>query len=107
MVIHYSQGLSSSSCGRTGATITTTKAQGQVTCKTCLRSLKAAETAESVSPTASAVVEPKSRIQSSPRAAKRAVHNPAKLSASASWRNRLAQMPGRNRLPRGARQVYI
>lgn len=101
MVTHYSQDLGTSSCGRTGSTLATTQERGQVSCKTCLRSMEKAVPA-ALTESVSAPAQPQPQPQRSvPRAS-------PKLTARASWGNRLAQMPGRNRMPRGsAQQVYI
>ncbi len=113
MVIHFSQALNTSSCGRTGASLSITQDQGQVTCKSCLRTLekKAAPRAEPEQKTvATPARQPAVTAQAAPatHVAQRVCESPSALSPSESWRHRLAEMPGRNRLPRGgAQQVFI
>lgn len=105
MVTHYSQDLGTSSCGRTGSTLAITQERGQVSCKTCLRSMEKAAPTATTECRSTPAHQPKLVAPQSPRSVQRAS---VKLTARASWGKRLAQMPGRNRMPRGsAQQVYI
>ncbi|RMM39379.1 hypothetical protein ALQ79_200073 [Pseudomonas amygdali pv. lachrymans] len=100
MVTHYSQALGTSSCGRTGSTLTITQERGKVSCKTCLRSMEKAVTAPQTKSVYTSAKQP--HLQRS------VARGTPKLIARACWGNRLAQMPGRNRMPRGrAQQLYI
>lgn len=114
MVIHFSQALNTSSCGRTGASLSITQDQGQVTCKSCLRTLEKKAPVPLAEPEQKTVATPASKpavtAQPGPatHVAQRVSESPSALSPSESWRHRLAAMPGRNRLPRGcAQQVFI
>lgn len=114
MVIHFSQALSTSSCGRTGASLSITQDQGKVTCKSCLRTLEKKAQAPLAEPeqkdVATPARQPAVAAQPAPatHVAQRVAESPSALSPSESWRHRLAEMPGRNRLPRGgAQQVFI
>ncbi|SBW84475.1 Conserved hypothetical protein [Pseudomonas veronii 1YdBTEX2] len=105
MVTHYSQDLGNSSCGRSGSTLAFTQERGQVSCKTCLRSMEKAVPAALTGGQSAPAQQPKPQAPQPQRAVPRAL---PKLTARASWGNRLAQMPGRNRMPRGsAQQAYI
>lgn len=108
MVIHFFTSPENVACGRTGASLNGTQDASQVSCKLCLRSvekkadepvrktpslaeLRAAAKAEKVAVAAAEVTRPA----------------PAKT-ARTEWQQRLEQLPGRNRLPRGAsRQSFI
>lgn len=107
MVTHHSKGLNSSSCGRTGVTLTTTEDRSQVSCKTCLRSLEKVTASPAPEAYPVPVIQLNTTAAPAAGAPQRKAQQLQKLSASASWRHRIAQIPGRNRLPRGARQVYI
>lgn len=127
MVIHYSSSPETAACGRATTSQNGSADAAQVSCKLCLRSiekqavepvrktpslaeLRAAAKAEKA---AAAPVAAQASIPAKP--AKPAtvvvaeVAQPASVkSARAEWQQRLAQMPGRNRLPRGkARQAFI
>ncbi|TBU78422.1 hypothetical protein [Phytopseudomonas daroniae] len=107
MAIHYSPSQNTVACGRTGSSLSATQDQTQVSCKLCLRSLeKDAAPAEAVNRTPTLA-----ELRAAARAAKAAAKQPdpkTALSVRAAWRQKLEQMPGRNRLPRGAaRQAYV
>jgi hypothetical protein len=105
VVTHYSQDLGTSSCGRTGSTLAITQERGQVSCKTCLRSMEKAAPTQLTEGQSAPAQQPKPLVTQPQRSVQ---HASSKLTARASWGNRLAQMPGRNRMPRGnAQQVYI
>ncbi|SDH50997.1 hypothetical protein SAMN05216588_10587 [Pseudomonas flavescens] len=107
MAIHYSPSPDTVACGRTGSSLSATQDQAQVSCKLCLRSLdKGAAPAAAVNRTPTLA-----ELRAAARATKAAVKQPeprAALSVREAWRQKLAQIPGRNRLPRGAaRQAYV
>lgn len=107
MAIHYSPSQNTVACGRTGSSLSATQDRAQVSCKLCLRSLeKDAAPAEAVNRTPTLA-----ELRVAARAAKAAASQSepkATLSVRAAWRQKLEQMPGRNRLPRGAaRQAYV
>lgn len=105
VVTHYSQDFGTSSCGRTGSTLAITQERGQVSCKTCLRSMEKAAPKTVTEGQSAADHQPKLQVAQKPRSGQR---TSLKLTACASWGIRLAQMPGRNRMPRGsAQQAYI
>ena len=100
MVIHYFTAPESVACGRTGANLNGSQVLAEVSCKLCLRSadkkvnepvrktpslaeLRAAAKAEKVAQAVAAASQPAARV------------------ARGEWQQRLAQLPGRSRLPRG------
>ncbi|WXL25858.1 hypothetical protein WG219_21620 [Ectopseudomonas mendocina] len=128
MAIHYSANQEGVACGRSGASLEMTQVEAEVSCKLCLRSLEkkavepvrktpsladlraAAKAEKAAAAEAAAAVEAKpSRTTPVEKvAADKAASTPSKKSARAEWQARLAQLPGRNRLPRGAsRQSFI
>lgn len=100
MVTHYFTAPESVACGRTGANLNGSQVLAEVSCKLCLRSadkkvnepvrktpslaeLRAAAKAEKVAQAVAAASQPAARV------------------ARGEWQQRLAQLPGRSRLPRG------
>ena len=100
MVIHYFTAPESVACGRTGANLNGSQVLAEVSCKLCLRSadkkvnepvrktpslaeLRAAAKAEKAAQAVAAASQPAARV------------------ARGEWPQRLAQLPGRSRLPRG------
>ncbi|WP_070884176.1 hypothetical protein M1D96_04615 [Pseudomonas sp. D1-3] len=107
MAIHFSPSSNTIACGRSGASLSTTEDQAQVSCKLCLRSLDKA-----AAPVATNRTPTLAELRAAARAAK--ASTPAKpaeqsaLSVKAAWQQKLEQLPGRNRLPRGAaRQNFV
>lgn len=106
MAIHFSPSSNTIACGRSGASLSTTEDQAQVSCKLCLRTLDKA---------AAPVVTNRTPTLAELRAAARAAKAPAAMpapaasvSVKAAWQQKLEQLPGRNRLPRGvARQAFV
>ncbi|MEG4314635.1 hypothetical protein U8L64_06385 [Pseudomonas sp. FIP_A4] len=125
MVIHYAPLDGNVACGRTGTSLQSSPDASQISCKLCLRSVEKA-TAEPVRKSPSlaelraaakasapteAAASAKAAALAGPapaKAAKPAAKSAASLSARAEWQKRLAQLPGKNRLPRGmAAQGFI
>ena len=111
MAIHFSPSPDVIACGRSGASLNSSDDQAQVSCKLCLRSLeKSAAPVQTVRKTPSLA-----ELRSAAKAAKAAqvesmIVEKAATSrvAKAAWQQRLEQLPGRNRLPRGqARQGFV
>lgn len=121
MAIHFSPSSNTIACGRSGASLSTTEDQAQVSCKLCLRSLDKA-----AAPVAANRTPTLAELRAAARAAKapvatpdltpaptsaKPVNKPANkptLSVKAAWQQKLEQLPGRNRLPRGAaRQSFV
>lgn len=107
MAIHYSPSENTIACGRTGASLSASQDQAQVSCKLCLRSLeKEAAPAPATNRTPTLA-----ELRAAARAAKAPAKQPepkAALSVRAAWQQKLEQIPGRNRLPRGAaRQAFV
>lgn len=107
MAIHYSPSQNTVACGRTGSSLSATQDQAQVSCKLCLRSLeKEAAPAAAVNRTPSLA-----QLRAAARAAKaqtRQAEPKAAVSVRAAWQQKLAQLPGRSRLPRSAAgQHYV
>lgn len=112
MAIHYSASEETAACGRTRSSLSVTQDAAQVSCKLCLRTVerKASEPVRK-SPSL-AELRAAARAAKQPAAEKPAavaVATPANATAArAEWQRRLEQLPGRNRLPRGAkRQSFI
>ncbi len=108
MAIHYSASQENVACGRTGSNLSSTQDVTQVSCKLCLRTLEKGAT-EPVRKTPTLA-----ELRAAAKAAKAAlataeVAKPTPtLSPRAEWQQRLAQLPGKNRIPRGAaRQAFI
>lgn len=117
MAIHFSPSSNTIACGRSGASLSTTEDQAQVSCKLCLRTLDkaAAPVATNRTPT---LAELRAAARAAKAPAEAAVSTPAQapakpagtpaLSVKAAWQQKLEQLPGRNRLPRGAaRQSFV
>jgi hypothetical protein len=108
LAIHFSASQDSVACGRTGASLTSTQDVTQVSCKLCQRSLeKGAVEPVRKTPSLADLRAAAKAAKAAQAAAEQA--KPATLSPRAEWQQRLAQMPGKNRLPRGiaARQGFI
>ncbi|WP_027911118.1 hypothetical protein [Pseudomonas sp. URMO17WK12:I4] len=117
MAIHFSPSSNTIACGRSGASLSTTEDQAQVSCKLCLRTLDKA-----AAPVATNRTPTLAELRAAARAAKAPVEAPVQtpaqapakpagtpaLSVKAAWQQKLEQLPGRNRLPRGAaRQSFV
>lgn len=100
MVIHYFTAPDNVACGRAGANLNGSQDLAEVSCKLCLRSadkkvnepvrktpslaeLRAAAKAEKAAQAVAAASQPAARV------------------ARDEWQQRLAQLPGHSRLPRG------
>ena len=99
-------------CGRTGSSLSVTRDAAQVSCKLCLRTVerKASEPVRkspSLAELRAAARAAKQSVAEKPQAV--VVAKPANaITARAEWQRRLEQLPGRNRLPRGAKgQSFI
>lgn len=107
MAIHFAASAESVACGRTGANLDSTQDKTQVSCKLCLRSVEK----ESVEPQRKTPTL--AELRAAAKAAKAAAEAPSAkpvvtLSARAQWQQRLQQLPGKNRLPRGlAKQSFV
>lgn len=107
MAIHYSSAPQENvACGRTGSNLNSTQDVTQVSCKLCLRIVEKGAT-EPVRKTPSLA-----ELRAAAKAAKAALATTemAKptLTPRAEWQQRLEQLPGKNRSPRGvARQAFI
>lgn len=112
MVIHYSTAPDTVACGRTGSSLNTTAEQSQVSCKLCLRaSEKKAQAPVNKTPSLAelraAAKAAKAAPAPAPAPASTVAAAPAaRKTARSEWAQRLEQLPGRNRLPRG-RQSFI
>lgn len=106
MAIHFSPSSNTIACGRSGASLSTTEDQAQVSCKLCLRTLDKA-----AAPVVTNRTPTLAELRAAARAAKAPAGKPAlaaSVSVKAAWQQKLEQLPGRNRLPRGvARQAFV
>jgi hypothetical protein len=108
LAIHYSASQENVACGRTGSNLSSTQDVTQVSCKLCLRSVEKCAT-EPVRKTPT-LAELRAEAKAAKAAlAKAEMAKPAPtLSPRAEWQQRLKQLPGKNRIPRGvARQTFI
>jgi hypothetical protein len=108
LVIHYIASQENVACGRTGTNSNSSRDIAQVSCKRCLRSVEKMA-AEPVRKTPSlAELRAAAKAEKAAIAAAEAARSNPALSPRAEWQRRLEQLPGRNRLPRGAaRQPVI
>nr|WP_298148272.1 hypothetical protein [uncultured Pseudomonas sp.] len=101
MAIHYSASQDHIACGRTGSSLTSTRDFTQVSCKLCLRSVEKV-TAEPVRKTPTlAELRAAAKAEKAALAMAEMAKPKATLTPRAAWQQRLEQLPGRNRIPRG------
>lgn len=106
MAIHYSASQENVACGRTGSNLNSTHDFSQVSCKLCLRTVEKGAT-EPARKTPS-LAELRAAAKAAKAALATAEMAKPTLTPRAEWRQRLEQLPGKNRIPRGvARQVFI
>ncbi|HUE93636.1 hypothetical protein [Pseudomonas sp.] len=108
MAIHYCAPQENIACGRTGSNLSSTQDVTQVSCKLCLRTVeKGAIEPVRKTPTLAELRAEAKAAKAALAAAEMAKAAPT-LSPRAEWQQRLEQLPGKNRIPRGvARQVFI
>lgn len=108
MAIHYSASPENVVCGRTGSNLDSTQDITQVSCKLCLRTVEKGN-AEPVRKTPSlAELRAAAKAAKATLAAAEMVRPTSTRTPRAEWQQRLEQLPGRNRIPRGkARQVFV
>lgn len=111
MVIHYSVAQGNIACGRVGSSLNSSEDAAQVSCKLCLRSVeRKVEEPVRKTPTLAELraAAAAAKLAKSEGAPAQTAEPSSKGSARLEWRQRLEQLPGRNRLPRGcARQAFI
>lgn len=106
MAIHYSTSQENIACGRAGSNLSSTQDVTQVSCKLCLRSVEKGAT-EPVRKTPT-LAELRAEAKAAKAALATAEMAKPTLSPRAAWQQRLEQLPGKNRTPRGvARQAFI
>lgn len=101
MVIHYAASPETVACGRPGAALASSQDLTEVSCKLCKRTAEK-EAAEPVR-RAPTLAELRAAAKAAKAAAVvvEAVKPRVTLTPRQEWKQRLEQMPGRNRLPRG------
>ncbi|WP_437420768.1 hypothetical protein [Stutzerimonas chloritidismutans] len=104
MVIHYLASQNAVACGRSGASLNGSPDLAQVSCKSCLRSAEKVASEPARKTPSLAELRAAAKAEKAATATKAAARAAAALSPRAEWQQRLAQLPGRNRLPRGNRQ---
>nr|WP_313085361.1 hypothetical protein [Pseudomonas sp.] len=108
MAIHFYASEENVACGRPGSSLENTRNLGQVTCKLCLRSAhkiasEPVRKTPSLAELRAAAKARKSVVPAADVSTRRLGPLPR-----AEWQQRLAQLPGRNRLPRGrSGQVFV
>jgi len=110
LAIHHSVSEGAVACGRIGSNLTSTHDSTKVSCKLCLRTLeRSASEPVRKSPSLAELRAAAKSAKHAKAIAEHATPTPTpSISPRAEWHQRLVQLPGRNRLPRGAaRQVYI
>lgn len=108
MAIHYSATPENVACGRTGSSLESTADVTQVSCKLCLRSVEKQAHEPARKTTSLAELRAAAKAAKAAAVPAEACKPTSTLSPRAEWQQRLAQLPGRNRLPRGAaRQSFI
>jgi hypothetical protein len=106
MAIHFAASEANVACGRTGTSLNNTREISAVTCKLCLRSVQkiASEPVRKAPSLAELRAAAKAEKALTAAAAKACVGPSPRV----QWQQRLAQLPGRNRLPRGrSGQIFI
>lgn len=105
MVIHYAVAPDSVACGRAGSNLNSSAELAQVSCKLCLRGAeKKAQAPVNKTPSLA-------ELRAAAKAAKVAVAPVAAAAAAPrksvreEWVQRLQQLPGRHRLPRGVSRL--
>lgn len=108
MAIHYYASQENVACGRTGSNLNSTHDVTQVSCKLCLRTVeKGATEPVRKTPTLAELRAEAKAAKAALAAAEMAKAAPS-LSPRAEWQQRLEQLPGKNRIPRGVvRQTFI
>jgi hypothetical protein len=107
LAIHYCASQENIACGRTGSSLSSTQDVTQVSCKLCLRTLEKGAT-EPVRKTPT-LAELRAEAKAAKAALAKAEMAKPTLNPRAEWQQRLEQLPGKNRIPRGvaARQTFI
>lgn len=100
MVIHYVTAPESVACGRAGTSLNASQNLAEVSCKLCLRSADKKVSAPVRKTPSLAELRAAAKAEKAAQAAQ-AASQPAAQVARSEWQQRLAQLPGRNRLPRG------
>lgn len=107
MAIHYAASQEHIACGRTGSKLSSTQDATQVSCKLCLRTLEKGAS-EPLRKTPSLAELRAAAKAAKAQATTEAAKPDSGLSPRSAWQQRLAQLPGKNRIPRGvAWQVFI
>lgn len=108
MAIHYSTLQDNVACGRTGLSLKSTQDVTQVSCKLCLRTVEKGA-AEPVRKTPTlAELRAAAKAAKAAQLAAETAKPKSTLSPRAAWLQRLQQLPGTNRIPRGvAKQAFI
>jgi len=108
LAIHYFASQENVACGRTGSNLSSSQDVAQVSCKLCLRTVeKGATEPVRKTPTLAELRAEAKAAKAALAAAEIAKAAPA-LTPRAEWQQRLEQLPGKNRIPRGVvRQTFI
>jgi hypothetical protein len=108
LAIHYYASQENVACGRTGSNLSSSQDVAQVSCKLCLRTVeKGATEPVRKTPTLAELRAEVKAAKAALAAAEIAKAAPT-LTPRAEWQQRLKQLPGKNRIPRGmVRQTFI
>ncbi len=108
MAIHFSASEANVACGRTGTSLNNTREIAEVTCKLCLRSVQKIASEPVRKAPSLAELRAAAKAEKALAAAGAAAKASVGPSPRVQWQQRLAQLPGRNRLPRGrSGQIFI
>mgnify|MGYP006862975789 CR=1 FL=1 len=108
MAVHHSVSEGTMTCGRTGSNLTSTRDSTKVSCKICLRILERSASEPARKSPSLAELRAAAKSAKHVKAGADDAKPSPRISPRAEWHQRLAQLPGRNRLPRGvANQAFI
>jgi len=108
LAIHYYASQENVACGRTGSKLSSTQDVTQVSCKLCLRTVEKGATEPVRKTPTLAELRAEAKAAKAALAAAEMSKAAPTLPPRAEWQQRLEQLPGKNRIPRGVvRQTFI
>lgn len=108
MAIHYYASQENVACGRTGSNLSSSQDVAQVSCKLCLRTVEKGATEPVRKTPTLAELRAEAKAAKAALAAAEIAKAAPTLTPRAEWQQRLKQLPGKNRIPRGmVRQTFI
>jgi hypothetical protein len=108
LAIHYYASQENVACGRTGSNLSSSQDVAQVSCKLCLRTVEKGATEPVRKTPTLAELRAEAKAAKAALAAAEIAKAAPTLTPRAEWQQRLKQLPGKNRIPRGmVRQTFI